>query len=267
MTSDQATKADVEAVEAYYWSAGRIAGLPERAHVHQFNPNAVRHMRSLGDLAGLGDMGVHLVRIEPGGDTTEHHFHGQDEEFLFILSGKGEATIGETVIVVGPGDFLDQGLLQAVHVGGVHLADVFDAQRPADLGQVDHRGRLAVDALPRASAPDPFAVPGKLWVAALMHVADLHRIASSLEESASADLAPLWPFAWPISAWLSLRVALSSHATLGAVYQPSVAPCPESVLDALAVFPALWPLTRPIDAALEILRELVPRVLPRDPGA
>ncbi len=106
MTSDQATKADVEAVEAYYWSAGRIAGLPERAHVHQFNPNAVRHMRSLGDLAGLGDMGVHLVRIEPGGDTTEHHFHGQDEEFLFILSGKGEATIGETVIVVGPGDFL-----------------------------------------------------------------------------------------------------------------------------------------------------------------
>ena len=153
--------------------------------------------------------------------------------------------------------------------------DCVPAEVPPELGLSARRRlidletscRLAVDALPRASAPDPFAVPGKLWVAALMHVADLHRIASSLEESASADLAPLWPFAWPISAWLSLRVALSSHATLGAVYQPSVAPCPESVLDALAVFPALWPLTRPIDAALEILRELVPRVLPRDPGA
>ncbi len=127
--------------------------------------------------------------------------------------------------------------------------------------------RLAVDALPRSLAPDPLAVPGKLWVAALMHVADLHRIASSLEESASADLAPLWPLAWPASAWLSLRVALSSHATLAAVYQPAVAPCPESVLDALAAFPALWPVTRPIDAVLEILRPLVRSVPGGGPGA
>lgn len=90
----------------FYWSADRISKLPERAHVHQFNANAIRHTRSIGDLAGLSDMGIHLVRVEPGRDSTEHHFHGQDEEFLFVLSGRGEAAIGDTVVLIGPGDFL-----------------------------------------------------------------------------------------------------------------------------------------------------------------
>jgi len=58
----------------FYWSADRISKLPERAHVHQFNANAIRHTRSIGDLAGLSDMGIHLVRVEPGRDSTEHHF-------------------------------------------------------------------------------------------------------------------------------------------------------------------------------------------------
>ncbi|KAB7738627.1 cupin domain-containing protein [Parvibaculum sedimenti] len=97
---------DEKALKACFWSAERIAGLTERAHVHQFNSNAIRHTRSLGDLAGFSDMGIHLVRVEPGRDSTEHHFHGQDEEFLFVLSGRGEASIGETTIMVGPGDFL-----------------------------------------------------------------------------------------------------------------------------------------------------------------
>ncbi len=89
-----------------HWSAGRIAALEERVHVHQFNANAIRHTRSLGDLAGLTDMGVHLVRVEPGRETTAHHFHGQDEEFLYVLSGRGVATIGEEDLPVGPGDFM-----------------------------------------------------------------------------------------------------------------------------------------------------------------
>lgn len=89
-----------------HWSAGRIAALEERVHVHQFNTNAVRNTRSLGDLAGLTDMGIHLVRVEPGRETTEHHFHGQDEEFLYVLSGRGIATIGEEELAVGSGDFM-----------------------------------------------------------------------------------------------------------------------------------------------------------------
>ncbi|MEX0839499.1 MAG: cupin domain-containing protein [Parvibaculum sp.] len=88
------------------FSAAQIADLPERVHTHQFNPNAIRHTRSLGDLLGLADLGVHLVRVEPGRETTEHHFHGQDEEFLYILSGRAQAMIGEECFDVGPGDFM-----------------------------------------------------------------------------------------------------------------------------------------------------------------
>lgn len=100
MAKDQKQSADC------YFSAARIAALEPRRHVHQFNANVVRHTRSLGDLAGLVDMGLHLVRVEPGHETTEHHFHGQDEEFLYVISGRAEATIGDEVSLVGPGDVM-----------------------------------------------------------------------------------------------------------------------------------------------------------------
>ncbi|MDE1172957.1 MAG: cupin domain-containing protein [Parvibaculaceae bacterium] len=96
----------IESGPRLHLSAEEIAGLAETERVHQFNPNAVRMTRSLGDLMGLTDMGVHLVRIEPGRETTEHHFHGQDEEFVFILEGRGIALLGDESVEVGPGDFM-----------------------------------------------------------------------------------------------------------------------------------------------------------------
>lgn len=95
-----------ETVADCHFPAERIARLPEKAVVHQFNANAIRHTRSLGDMAGLTDMGLHIVRVEPGRDTTEHHFHGQDEEFLYVISGRAEATIGEETFSIGPGDVM-----------------------------------------------------------------------------------------------------------------------------------------------------------------
>ena len=90
----------------YYFPAAEIAAMPERRHQHQFNENAIRMTRTLGDPAGLEDMGLHIVRLEPGRDSTEFHYHGQDEEFLMILSGRGVALIGEERIEVGPGDVM-----------------------------------------------------------------------------------------------------------------------------------------------------------------
>ncbi|MEQ9144222.1 MAG: cupin domain-containing protein [Parvibaculaceae bacterium] len=89
-----------------FFPAERLAAMGERRHVHQYNDNAVRLTRTLGDLAGFTEMGLHMVRIEPGRETTEHHFHGQDEEFVFILSGRGVATLDEESFEVGPGDAL-----------------------------------------------------------------------------------------------------------------------------------------------------------------
>jgi uncharacterized cupin superfamily protein len=89
-----------------YFSSKRLSEMDERRHVHQYNDNAIRMTKTLGDLAGLTDMGLHMVRIEPGRETTEHHFHGQDEEFLFIVSGGGLARLGEDSFPIKAGDVL-----------------------------------------------------------------------------------------------------------------------------------------------------------------
>ena len=87
-------------------SAAAIREMEESVNVHQFNARAVRHTRSLSDALGLTTLGVHLVRVCPGDETTQFHFHHQDEEFIYILSGTGVAEIGDQEIPVAAGDFM-----------------------------------------------------------------------------------------------------------------------------------------------------------------
>ncbi len=86
--------------------ASEIEQLKETINVHQFNDKAIRHSRSLGDLAGLSQIGVHLVRLEPGDESTQFHFHHVDEEFIYILEGQGIAEIDDQEISVSRGDFM-----------------------------------------------------------------------------------------------------------------------------------------------------------------
>lgn len=86
--------------------ANAIAALPEAVFVHPLNPRAIRHGKSLGDETGLQHLGVHLVRVEPGHDSTQYHVHQAEEEFIYILSGRGLADIGADTVEVGPGDFM-----------------------------------------------------------------------------------------------------------------------------------------------------------------
>lgn len=95
-----------ENIDQCYFSASRLAGMEERRHVHQYNDNAVRLTRTIGDLAGLMDMGLHLVRIEPGNETTEFHYHDQDEEFVYLLEGEAEARLGEETVIMKAGDMM-----------------------------------------------------------------------------------------------------------------------------------------------------------------
>ena len=83
-----------------------IAQIEETAFQHRLNDNAVRHTKSLGKAAGMSRLGVHLVRLEPGRESTEYHFHHHEEEFLYILSGRGETDIGEETHRVEAGDFM-----------------------------------------------------------------------------------------------------------------------------------------------------------------
>lgn len=86
--------------------AADVAALPEVRHVHQFNDGAVRLTRTLGTATGLERVGVHLVRLPPGHDSTQFHTHTADEEFIYVLEGHASAELGEETFPVGPGDFI-----------------------------------------------------------------------------------------------------------------------------------------------------------------
>ena len=87
-------------------TAAAIAKMIEYRRVHLLNKRAIRHGKSLGDAVGMRDMGIHLVRIAPGDESTEYHTHYCDEEFVYILAGRGIAEIGARKVKVGPGDFM-----------------------------------------------------------------------------------------------------------------------------------------------------------------
>lgn len=96
-------------------TAAAIAALPSQTKVHRLNPNAVRSTKSLGDAVGLTHMGVHLVTILPGCDTTEYHSHWYEEEFLYVLSGQGTADIDGQLHAVAVGDFMGFGRNSVAH--------------------------------------------------------------------------------------------------------------------------------------------------------
>ena len=87
-------------------TAAAIARMAVERRRHFVNKKALRLNKSLGDAVGMSEMGVHLVCIKQGDDTTEFHTHFCDEEFVYILSGHGIAEIGKKKIKVGPGDFM-----------------------------------------------------------------------------------------------------------------------------------------------------------------
>lgn len=96
-------------------TAAAIAALPGQTKVHALNPNAVRNSQSLGDAVGLAHMGVHLVTIQPGRDSTEYHRHWYEEEFLYVLSGQGTAEIDGQLHPVAAGDFMGFGRNSPAH--------------------------------------------------------------------------------------------------------------------------------------------------------
>ena len=114
-------------------SAVAIAAMPGKIRTHSLNPNAVRTARSLGDAVGLTQLGVHLVTIEPGRDSTEYHRHWVEEECIYVLSGQGLAEIGDQTYAVCQGDFMGfsrTGLAHALsNTGDVPLVCLVVGQR------------------------------------------------------------------------------------------------------------------------------------------
>ena len=104
-------------------TAADIDAIPPVRRVHQFNSNAVRLTRTLGELVGLQRIGVHIVRLEPGRESTQFHYHDADEEFLYILEGRAIAEIGDDRFEVAAGDFMGFATPSLPHT----LINTFDA--------------------------------------------------------------------------------------------------------------------------------------------
>ena len=87
-------------------SAKQIAAMQSVRRVHHLNSAAIREDKSLGDEAGLKNIGIHLITIVPGDKSTEFHSHKYEDEAIYILSGRGTETIGNETYKIGPGDFI-----------------------------------------------------------------------------------------------------------------------------------------------------------------
>jgi len=87
------------------WTAEELQA-QERAVTQRLNPNSHLLRTGLSRLAGLQRAHVSLGRIPPGKDSFAYHAHMVEEEWVYILSGRGLADIDGKTYEVGPGDFM-----------------------------------------------------------------------------------------------------------------------------------------------------------------
>ncbi len=66
-------------------------------------PCAARVRKRLGDAGGLSDFGVNLMRLPPGGWSSQRHWHSHEDEFVYLLEGELVLVedAGETVLRAG----------------------------------------------------------------------------------------------------------------------------------------------------------------------
>lgn len=148
---------------AHLLSAADINDLPQQHTQHQFNDNAVRISQNLTQPTGMQRIGIHLVRIAPGRESTTHHFHDADEEFLYVLAGRGIAKIGTEEFEVGPGDFMGFPAPSPAHSlrnpGATELVYLMGGERwPVDIVHYPDIGRSMLKAHGRRAWMDMAAL-------------------------------------------------------------------------------------------------------------
>ena len=94
----------------------------EESFSHPWNPKSLLIGTHLSRAAGLQRTGVSLVRVPGGHESFLYHSHQQEEEWVYILSGRGITEIDGEEHEVGPGDFMGFPAPSAAH----HLTNPFD---------------------------------------------------------------------------------------------------------------------------------------------
>jgi uncharacterized cupin superfamily protein len=73
---------------------------------HPWNPRSEIIGYQMARATGLRRIGVSLARIPPGKESFVYHAHWSEEEWIYILEGRGMARIDDVEYEVGPGDFM-----------------------------------------------------------------------------------------------------------------------------------------------------------------
>jgi uncharacterized cupin superfamily protein len=89
---------------------------------HPWNPKSELLGFQLGKAAGLSRTGVNIARMPPGKESFVYHAHEYEEEWIYILDGKGIAIIDGRPIEVSAGDFMAFPTPSVAH----HLKNPFD---------------------------------------------------------------------------------------------------------------------------------------------
>ena len=67
-------------------------------------PMAKRHYRKLGLAAGIEDFGISHVVLEPGGISSQRHWHEAEDEFVVMLDGEAVLVEEEGEVLMQAGD-------------------------------------------------------------------------------------------------------------------------------------------------------------------
>jgi uncharacterized cupin superfamily protein len=133
-----------------------IRSIREMRLRHPLNPNSEVHLRPLSELVGMQRVRLTLGRTGPGRESFAYHAHEADEEFVYILSGRGRAEIGDETVEVGPGDFMGFATPSVAH----HLTNPYHEDLVYLMG--GERSRVEVSSFPRAGKRIIFSGNG-IW--------------------------------------------------------------------------------------------------------
>ncbi len=96
----------------------------EQSFSHPWNPKSQLIGVQLSRALALKRAAVSIARMPPGRESFVYHSHQHEEEWLYILFGRGIAEIDGEEREVGPGDFMAFSTPSVPH----HLKNPFDEE-------------------------------------------------------------------------------------------------------------------------------------------
>jgi uncharacterized cupin superfamily protein len=105
------------------WRADEIGGR-ESTYTQRLNADSLFRGASLSRLAGMSRAHVSIARVPPGKESFAYHAHRLEEEWIYVLAGRGIAEIDGGRHEVGPGDFMGFAAPQVPHL----MSNPFDVE-------------------------------------------------------------------------------------------------------------------------------------------